>query len=153
MILNSWIEFVLSSTSHQFFRETIHSIVNFVRNVLHLKKFWIITWFINLEKNSAPYNTLLCKDINVAFKMSTSIWQKKNVDRFAQFWVGICLKNSELLKLSSIVIYRIDYRRWDQLLWNPLKFGQNFESCKLSFLNKFQAKTAQTFIIVINRID
>ena len=45
--------------------------------------------------------------------------RKKNVNRFEQFWVGICLKNSELLKLSLIVIYRIDYRRWDQLFWNP----------------------------------
>ena len=44
--------------------------------------------------------------------------RKKNVNRFEQFWVGISLKNSKLLKLSLIVIYRIDYRRWDQFFWN-----------------------------------
>ena len=33
------------------------------------------------------------QDIEVAFEISTSIWQKKVVNRFEQFWVEFYLKN------------------------------------------------------------
>ena len=46
-------------------------------------------------------------------------FDRKNVNRFEQFWVGISLKTSELIKLSLIVIERIGYCRWDYFFWNP----------------------------------
>ena len=119
------------------------------------------------------YAHCFVQGIKVAFEISTSIWQKKkNVNRFEQFLVEFCLKNlvsnSKLLKLLLIVIYRIDFRRWDQLFWNPCLisfleppsnihktgwFGQDFESCKQSFWANFNSKLLKLLLIVIYRID
>ena len=119
-----------------------------------------------------PHNAFV-QGIKVAFEIYTSIWQKKKkVNRFEQFLVEFCLKNlvsnSKLLKLLLIVIYRIDFRRWDQLFWNSCLisfleppsnihktgwFGQDFESCKQSFWANFNSKLLKLLLIVIYRID
>ena len=59
---------------------------------------------------------------NVAFEISTWIWQKKIVNRFEQFWVEICLK----LRTSQTFINCDLKHRLPQMGPNFLKSLSNF---------------------------
>ena len=54
--------------------------------------------------NINKVHTALYKGSKLLVRLPHQFDRKKNVNGFEQFSVGICLKNSELFKLSLIVI-------------------------------------------------
>ena len=101
------------------------------------------------------------QDIKVAFEISTSIWQKKILNRFEQFWVEIYFKKLILnpgqitwpsinlkvvlkrklaknFKKVGSICGNLSYKSQLLKVWAVFSFG-------LSFLSRIQLKTSQTY--------
>ena len=89
------------------------------------------SWSVISKIEHSDESHCFIEHFNVAFEISTSIWQKKiSIKNFKVFFASNCVRK------TNVVNYRMDYPKWEPLFWNPWMSDLPFRTVVVSMLGQ-----------------